>query len=74
MFQFNPLLVISTQHILYLEFPQNSFKQDQVYWNMKNFNAKEYYIHLITLHLSIIHSFDNREDQLAVLKNKFRFY
>lgn len=40
---------------------------------MKNFNVKEYYTDLITLPFSIIHSFDNPEDQLAVLKNKFRF-
>ena len=35
--------------------------------NMKNFNTKEYYTDFSTLPFSTVYSFDNPDDQLAVL-------
>ena len=51
-----------------IEIPTASFQTRYKYIrNMKNFNTKEYYTDFSTLPFSTVYSFDNPDDQLAVL-------
>ena len=69
MFYLVQLLAIMT-HPLYaiIKIPTASFQTRYKYIrNMKNFNTKEYYTVFSTLPFSTVYSFDNPDDQLAML-------
>ena len=52
-----------------IKIPTASFQTRYKYIrNMKNFNTKEYYTDFSTLPFSTVYSFDNLDDQLAMLK------
>ena len=51
-----------------IKIPRASFQTRYKYIrNMKNFNTREYYTNFSTLLFSTVYSFDNPEDQLALL-------